>query len=53
MVRPQPNNGNAFRFLILIFISGQGISIERTSPGDGKTFPKKGGKSRPASDKFQ
>jgi hypothetical protein len=53
MVRPQPKNIDAFHFLILVFVSGQGITIERLSPGDGMTFPKKGGKSRLASDKFQ
>jgi hypothetical protein len=53
MVRPQPENCDVFHFLTLVFISDQGITIERTSPGDGKTFPKKGGKSRLASDKSQ
>ena len=43
MVRPQQKKPRIFHFLILVFISGQGVTIERISPGDGKTFPKKGG----------
>ena len=40
-----PSEPDDSQFLIIPATSHQGISIERTSPGDGTTFPRKGGES--------
>ena len=35
----------AINVLIFVIVSHQGVTIDRLTPGDGKTFPQKGGKS--------
>lgn len=46
MVRLQSVNRDLFRILIPVVTPEQGVDIERLSPGDGKTFPKRGGESK-------
>lgn len=46
MVCLQSVNRDQFQILIPVVTPEQGVTIERISPGDGQTFPKKGGESK-------